>query len=326
MNLENNANSADTSHAGEAKMPVSAEDSAALSAASSAREARLAFGSAAAYFLLYQITPLMRWSNINIIGATTFFSLIIVLLFTVSAARAIRSPRALFLNLAISGGLSAPIVLVRILAARFPEWPLWLSLPDMPVFEAYMNLIGIQGLYGLILVWFAVSLGVLLTRLVREFKILLPIGVVLALVDIYVVFGGGLVTVAESGKAPVAEAAMTALTIQLPTARPSGGAAPMLLSVGFADFLFIAMFFACFLRFGIPSRKTFVVLCAVLVVYMLSVVLTNLSLPALIPIALVCIGMNLRHFRFERSEAFALLYAGIIVITLLTFLVFYSRR
>ena len=46
---------------------------------------------------------------------------------------------------------------------------------------------------------------------------------------------------------------------------------------------------------------------------MFVVAFKELALPALVPIAVVVIGMNLRRFRYERSELFALLYAGIIV-------------
>jgi hypothetical protein len=99
----------------------------------------------------------------------------------------------------------------------------------------------------------------------------------------------------------------------------------MQLAVGFADFMFIALFFACLARFHIPARRTFFVLYAVLAVYM---VLTSYveTLPALVPIAIVMIGMNLRRFRYSRSEVFALLYAGLIVVAVIGGLFFLSRR
>ena len=100
----------------------------------------------------------------------------------------------------------------------------------------------------------------------------------------------------------------------------------MQLAVGFADFLFIALFFACFQRFGIPSRRTFQVLGGVLAFYMLLVALTGLPLPALVPIAVVIIGMNLRQFRYERSEGFALLYAGLIVAAVAGGFYFFSHH
>jgi hypothetical protein len=306
----------------ETVVPAPAQEPSVADALPSNRDTQLALGSALAYFLLYQITPRIGLTHINIVGATTFLSLVIVLLFTVSAARAIRSWRGILINATISSALSLPPILQALFGPQFLE-PLFTS----PPMELYKQLMNISGVLALVLVWFAVSLGVLLSRLVREFKILLPIGIVLALMDIYVVFGGGLVTKVRQGDAPpVVNKVFDILTVKLPTAPPSGGAQPMNLAVGFADFLFISMFFACFLRFGIPSRRTFLILSTVLVLYMLAVVVTGLALPALIPIAVICIGMNLRHFRYERSEAFALLYAGILVGGILTALFFFSKR
>lgn len=288
----------------------------------SRRDLTLAIGSAIAYLLLYLMSPFIPASTISAVGLTTFFSLVLILLFTASAARTIRSLPGAIINFVLSAILALP----RVLHIVFPELRLWDVLDSAGLLKLYYKLIVIPGLYSLLLVWLAVSFGVLLARLLREFKLLLPIGVTLALVDMYVVFGGGLVTVAESGKSPVAARAMDALTVQLPSPRPTGGAAPMNLAVGFADFLFISMFFACFARFGIPSRKTLIVLTGALVFYMFLVIITGLSLPALIPIAVVCIGMNLRRFRYERSEAFALLYAGLLVAAILAFLVYRAKQ
>src|SRR5206468_3170875 len=116
-----------------------------------------------------------------------------------------------------------------------------------------------------------------------------------------------------SGHAPVARAFMNAMTAPLSTTQAKLGAAPLQLAAGFADFLFIAVFFACFAKFGIPSKRTFTALVGTLSVYMLAVFYTGSPLPALVPIAAVIIGMNARRFKYARDEAFALLYAGLIV-------------
>lgn len=315
---------------GNALPPLSSQESqvadAAESAAASRRDAVIAISGAAAYFLLYQLSPFIPATSINAIGLTTFLSLVLILLFTAAAARAMRSAITVGVSLVVSGLLSAPAILLSLMIARDPQWSGWPALLKSAPLQMYAQVMSVPGLRGLALVWLAVSIGAVLARMLREFKLLLPIGATLALVDLYVVFGGGLVTQAESGKNPVAKIAMDALTVQLPTERPSGGAAPMELAVGFADFLFIAMFFAAFARFGIPSRKTFIVMSLTLVAYMILVMFTGLSLPALIPIAVVGIGMNLRRFRYERSEAFALLYAGILVVVILAFMVFLSQR
>lgn len=288
------------------------------------RDGRVAFLAAACYLLLFNVSPLLPWSGIWVVGVMTFVSLILVLLFTVTAARTMRTRRLSDWNLLAAGLLAIPYVAIQLLHTRFPEWN-WKAIFHFPLIYVYGKVISIPGLMGLFLIWFATGVGVLIARLVREMKILLPMAVVLALVDLYVVFGGGLVTQAQSGNAPVAAAAVKALTVALPTASPKTGAAPMQLAVGFADFLFIATFFACFARFGVSSRRTFYALCLVLTGYMMIVATQDVSLPALVPIAVVIVGMNLRHFQYTREERFAMLYAGIIVTVVLGFMVYRSQ-
>ncbi|HLK59155.1 MAG TPA: hypothetical protein VKU00_21515 [Chthonomonadaceae bacterium] len=287
------------------------------------KEGLWALGIGLFYLLFWQIVPRIRNDSVVVILTTTLLSLAITLLFTVRTARALRSPLALGVCLTVSTMLVLPSALPTLVHA-FPLWPIWGTLA--PFYRSYRQAYhAVPGLDGLLLILLAVSLGTLVSRLVREFKMLLPMAVVLALVDLYVVFGGGLVTQAQSGKSQVAQEAMKALTVQLPTAQPKSGAAPLSL-IGFADFLFIALFFACFTRFGIPSRNTFLVLCGLLMAYMLTVFLTNISLPALVPIAVVVISMNLRRFRYERSEAFALLYASLFLLALAGAFYFLSHK
>ena len=98
------------------------------------------------------------------------------------------------------------------------------------------------------------------------------------------------------------------------------------LVIGFADFLFIGLFFACFTQFKIASQKTMWVLIGFLTAYMIVVAVTATPLPALVPIAAVILGMNLKHFKYERSEAFALLYAGLIVVSVLGWFAYSSVK
>lgn len=250
--------------------------------------------------------------HVSVVVLMTLVSLVLMLVFTVRVARSLVSRRALAINFILASILTLPRVLIPVLATRFPTWSGWPLIDGQ--FERYLRLLQhVEGLDGLIMMWFAACIGVGLSRLIREMKMLLPISVVLAMVDMYVVFGGGLVTQVTSGKAPIAMAAMRALTVKLPTMHLTRGAAPMQLAIGLADFLFIALFFACFKKFGVAAWNTFIVMCGVLSVYMLIVAYKDLPLPALVPIAVVVVGMNLRQFRYERSEGFALLYAGIIV-------------
>ena len=263
-------------------------------------------------YLVFVRTTTWLPYHVSVVVLMTLVSLVLMLVFTVRVARSLVSRPALVINFLLASFLTLPRVLIPILAARFPTWSGWPLVGGQ--YERYLRLLQhVEGLDGLIMMWFAACIGVGLSRLIREMKMLLPISVVLASVDMYVVFGGGLVTQATSGKASIATAAMRALTVKLPTMHLTRGAAPMQLAIGLADFLFIALFFACFKKFGVAAWNTFIVMCAVLSVYMLIVAYKDLPLPALVPIAVVVVGMNLRQFRYERSEGFALLYAGIII-------------
>ncbi|MCW3051478.1 MAG: hypothetical protein JWN14_648 [Chthonomonadales bacterium] len=287
------------------------------------RDGLLALAVGIVDLLFWPIVRAIPSGSMVLVGITTLISLFLVLLFTVRMARAIRSPRAILLNLLLSFLVLLPS-LVPIFVNLTPAWTGWGAL--LPYWKTYRNgFRAISGLDTLLLIWLATSLGAAISRLVREFKLLLPMGVALAMVDLYTVFGGGVVDTAISGKNTMAKVAMNALTAQLPTMQPIKGAAPFVLNIGFADFLFIAVFFACFVRFDIPSRRTFQVLFVTLFLYMTVVFLGGPPLPALVPVAAVVVGMNWRRFRYERSEAFALFYVGLILSGILGFLISHSR-
>ena len=270
-----------------------------------------ALATALLYLVIFRVSTFLPTTATSIVFVT-LVAMVMVLVFTVRVARAIRTPAALGVNFLLTAVFVLPLIAFPIVYSQTYMWIGWHTIG--PLYGRYFRLIRhVMGLKELLLMWFAACIGVGISRLIREMKMLLPIASVLALVDIYAVLGGGIVHQATSGKSQLAKTAMSALTVQLPSTKAEAGSAPIPLLVGFADFLFIALFFACFRRFGIPAWRTFVALCAVLSVYMAVVAYTDMPLPALVPIAVVIIGMNLRQFRYERSEAFALLYAAILV-------------
>ena len=257
------------------------------------QNARIASLLAVVLLFFYWITPKLNFGGMGVVALMTLLSLFLILLFTVHTSRAIVSLKAKFVHLILSAMCAAPFLI----NPKFPS--------------------PIVGLRMLLMMWFAISIGVLLAHIVKEIKILLPISVTLALVDLYVVFGGGMITQAIKQNDPAAQEMMKRFTVSLPKTHTPRGAAPMELMIGFADFLFIGLFFACFTQFKIPSQRTMWVMIGFLTAYMIFVAITGIPLPALVPIAIVVLGMNLKHFKYERSEAFALLYAGLIVVSVL---------
>jgi hypothetical protein len=286
------------------------------------RDAIYAGAGALGYLLFQLIAARLRLTNLVAIYGAAIISLWFTIGITVFFSRALRTWRSQILCLVLSAAVTLPFVLVPLL--RFSTRQQLDT--AVRIFGFYMTLFRwVPGLRGILLLSFAVGIGVVLSRLIREVKVLLPVGVVLALIDLYVVFGGGLVSQANSGRSPMAQRAMQSLTVPLtPRPAPNVHAAPVL--VGFADFLFIALFFACFVRFGVPTRRTFGLLCGILSVYMLTVIVGSLDLPALVPIAAVVIGSNLGAFRYQRDELFAMLYAGLLLLGILAALVIFSHK
>jgi hypothetical protein len=287
------------------------------------RDATAAIAFAAAYLVFQLALSRLKISNAVAFYTAALISLSITLCITVTLARALRSIGSQVLCLGLTSMVTLPFVLLPFLPMTSHQQ----LVTARRVYGVYVMVFqAVPGLRGLLLIVLATGLGVILSQLVREIKILLPVAVVLAVVDLYVVFGGGLVTQANSGKAPAAQAAMRSLTVGITPRLPANVVSPPPLAVGFADFLFIALFFAAFARFGIPAGRTFALLCGILCLYMLAVIIGHLDLPALLPIACVVIGGNMRAFHYKREEAFAMLYAGLIVLGILGVLMFASHR
>ncbi len=270
---------------------------------------------------LYQISqrlPSNQWT----ILLTTFLSLPITIVFAVAVARSMSNRLTLALCGMVSLFIFLPVSLGRVLIAANPSL---LKSPFIPVLRVLVILYGaVPGLGPLLLIVAAAVLGVLVSLLVKEMKILLPMAAVRALMDLWVVFGGGLVHTAVHAppqKAAVAKTAMRAFSATLPTVKPPArGAEPLAASVGFADFLFISLFFACFSRFDVSEKRilaTQIVLVSVLTVYMGLVYALGSDLPALVPISIVIVAMNMKEFRYTRSELFALAYACVFMVLLL---------
>lgn len=278
------------------------------------------------YLLFWQAALRIPILHPFYLDTLTLCSLAMVLFITVWFARTLKYPIWIGVSLALSLLITLPGVLIPMLSSNLP--PTLIPMIGR-IYYLYRDIFRtLPGLQGLLLIWVAVSLGAALARLIRETKMLLPIAIVLALVDLYVVFGGGLVAQANSGKAPAAQRAMASLTVPLtPKIRTAKGViSPPPLAVGFADFLFTALFFACFVRFRIPARKTFYWLCGTLCLYLLAVRIFTVDLPALVPIAAVVIGRNRRLFQYTPQERRDLLIAGLVVAIAMGAALFISKR
>lgn len=162
--------------------------------------------------------------------------------------------------------------------------------------------------------------GSLLARLIRHPNMIGPIGFAIALIDIWGVLFGGIVSQLLSNKAtqPLAERAMAAG----PKMGTVGAARPEfsleIPSIGVGDFLFIALLLSVLVNLAMNWKTS-----ARLMWIFVSFALLSIAflpwfphLPGLVFIAGAVVVPNWKYFRFTREEQFALLYAGIFVLIL----------
>lgn len=150
-------------------------------------------------------------------------------------------------------------------------------------------------------------LGGLIALIVREAKILLPIGIVAAIID---VMGAMLPTGFTANVMAKHENVVKAVSVSVPTV---GSLHPMTI-MGPGDALFLGFFFATVIRFGMNGRGSFWLTYALLTVSMLLVLAFGFPIGALMPMGIAMLAANFRYFKYSREETFAMLYAGAIVI------------
>ena len=177
-----------------------------------------------------------------------------------------------------------------------------------------------QGLIGnLVLIFWAVLLGRLVSRVIREGKLLLPVAVAASLADIFTVFWGFVGQAVE--KAPKEVEAFSAQAPALEVAKQT--AAPVLTSVGMGDFLFLAIFLSVALRFAMNA--TGAVWAAFVSMLVAAVVLTFWfpgGIPGLPFISIGVLLVNRKHLSFTAEEKRSLLVAGGAVLVVIAIIVF----
>lgn len=160
-----------------------------------------------------------------------------------------------------------------------------------------------QSLRSYFLILAAVGLGRTLALLIREPNLLVPVVPFAAIVDILTVFAPAGVVHQLLEKRP---AFVQLLSVPI----PSVGSVPVfkqltpVVLIGLGDFVFLGLYFACLYRFRLRERPTLVGMYLGLVVYLLLLLLVPRidRLPALVPMAIVFLGVNWRHFRLTRGE------------------------
>ncbi len=255
---------------------------------------------AAAYLLYWQIVPRLSGS-IGSVLFSTVIALTLTVVLTAEIARSLQTSRAVLVSTLFALGMYGPIALMYALRRPIQPW--------------FYALVHVHGLRTLLFIWLAASVGTLLSLLLRSLNLIPPVASVLALVDIWTVLLGGPVHRIMTSQSAGAKVLQHTLTAALPSVHTARGAEPIQL-VGFADYLFMAFFVAAICRFVQSERAyraTIIALSAVLSGYMIFAFFSGWSLPALVPMAVVMIALHWRQFHYQRSEAFALLYAALFI-------------
>jgi len=166
---------------------------------------------------------------------------------------------------------------------------------------------------NVVLIVWAAFLGRLVSRMIREGKLLLPVAVVASLADIFTVFWGVVAQVSE--KAPEVVETFSAAA---PVEAPAGVFAPILSAVGIGDFLFFALFLSVAIRYSMAPVKTlwasFVLMIFAPLAFM---VFPNArGLPGLPFLSLAVLWANWKYLEFTREEKRALGFAAAFVVVM----------
>ena len=176
-----------------------------------------------------------------------------------------------------------------------------------------------------LLIW-CLGLGALVASMIKDCNLLLPLSIFLALFDFWLVFcPEGVVGKIARESGPTM---LKSFGYRVPTVAPTlGGHIQPAAYVGPADFMFLAMFFVALYRFGMDTRRTFLAIVPVLVLYMLAVLLFGgitigpvslAAMPALLPIGIVVLVANWKSFKLSKDERLStavLTVAGIALVS-----------
>lgn len=181
-------------------------------------------------------------------------------------------------------------------------------------------------LLGLAITLGCAFFGILLSRIIREPNVLLPVALVAMPID----YLGAMTPIGFTQNAVANNPALVkALSVPVPSVGGGGQHHGVLHPIGFigpGDALFMAFFFAVALRLNLNVRGTFWWMYGLLTATMLLVLSpVGFSIAALIPMGLAVLIANGRYFRLKREEVFATIYAAALVLALVSGFYWYSH-
>lgn len=178
-------------------------------------------------------------------------------------------------------------------------------------------------LMGLSITLGCANLGILLAPIIREPNVLLPV----ALVSMPIDYLGAMTSIGFTQNV-VAHNPKLVQNLSVPVPSIGGGLHGGIHPIGFigpGDALFMAFFFAVVLRLKMNTKGTFWLMFGLLTATMLIVLVQDYNIAALIPMGLAILIANYPYFKLKREEVFATVYAGAMILVLVTGFYFYSH-
>jgi hypothetical protein len=160
--------------------------------------------------------------------------------------------------------------------------------------------------------------GRLLSRILRERNILLPVAVVAILADIFTVAVGP--TGKALAKAPQLVQKFSVGLPQAGSAVPGAHLPPTLAFMGLGDFIFLALFLTAAARFGFSLRRGGRIIAALVCLALAAYLLLPPILPGIPLLPFIAGGFLLaygRRFDLSKAERQALIWGGLFLVALL---------
>lgn len=180
-------------------------------------------------------------------------------------------------------------------------------------------------LLGLTITLGCAFFGILLSRIIREANVLLPV----ALVSMPIDYLGAMTPIGFTQNVVASNPKLVqALSVPVPgvgSGMAHHGVLHPIAFIGPGDALFMAFFFAVALRLDLNRRGTFWWMYGLLTATMLIVLFTEVNVAALIPMGLAVLIANGQFFQLKREEVFATVYAAALILTLVTGFYLYNH-
>jgi hypothetical protein len=171
-----------------------------------------------------------------------------------------------------------------------------------------------------LMIW-CIGLGAVISSILRDKNILIPVAIFLVAFDIFLVLTpiGFTQQIMKENPNILANIGMQipkSTSVSHDVAKVTVATAGL---VGPADLVFLGAFFLAMFKFNMRPKETMKIMIPVLVGYMTMVLITGWALPALVPIGLVTLLVNRKEFNLSKDEKASTVVVAILAVVILVF-------